>query len=112
MDYYIIPDSVMEIIEYYAEENVLSNNLSYQKYDILKTLDTKKIHTNENSTIDKFIEVFQYALEDLEGESYDEEEGMEDRENLYEILDALHKRKKAIQDIMDDVLKRREDCCY
>ncbi len=111
MSYYTIPATVIESIQYYAEENVLANNISYQEYDLLKTLDVNQIHTNEKNVIDKFVTIFQSALQDLEGESFDEEAGLEDRDNLYEMIDALHKRKKAIQDITYDVLKRREECC-
>ena len=111
MNYYIIPETIMENIQYYAEEDVLVNNISYQEYDLLKTLDVNHIHTNKKNVIDKFVSIFQSALQDLEGESFDEEAGLEDRENLYEMIEALNKRKKAIQDITLDVLKRREECC-
>ena len=103
MNYYIIPATIMESIKYYAEEDVLANNISYQEYDLLKTLDVTHIHTNEKNVIDKFVSIFQSALKNLEGE--------EDRDNLYEMIEALNKRKKAIQDITLDVLKRREECC-
>lgn len=111
MNYYIIPESIMDSIHYYAEENVLVNNISYQEYDLLKTLDVNHIHTNEKNAIDKFVVIFQSALQNLEGESFDEEVGLKDRDKLYEMIDALNKRKKAIQDITYDVLKRREECC-
>jgi hypothetical protein len=111
MNYYTIPVRIMESIKYYAQEDVLANNISYQEYDLLKTLDVTHIHTNEKNVIDKFVSIFQSALQDLEGESFDEEAGLEDRDNLYEIIEALNMRKKAIQDITLDVLKRREECC-
>ena len=111
MNYYTIPVRIMESIKYYAQEDVLANNISYQEYDLLKTLDVTHIHTNEKTVIDKFVSIFQSALQDLEGESFDEEAGLEDRDNLYEIIEALNMRKKAIQDITLDVLKRREECC-
>lgn len=101
----------MESIKYYAEEDVLKNNISFEELDLLKSLDVDNIHTNKNNVIDKFVSIFQSALQDLEGESFDEEGGLEDRENLYEMIEALNKRKKAIQDITTDVLKRREECC-
>jgi len=111
MSYYTIPATIMESIKYYAEEDVLANNISYQEYDLLKTLDVTHIHTNEKNVINKFMSIFQNALQDLEGESFDEEAGLEDRDNLNEMIEALNKRKKAIQDITVDVLKRREECC-
>lgn len=111
MSYYIIPARIMENIQYYAEEDVLSNNLSNQEYDLLKTLIVDQIHTNDKNVIDKFVAIFQSALQDLEGESFDEEGGLTDRDNLHEMIDALKKRKKAIQDITIDVLKRHEECC-
>lgn len=111
MNYYTIPATIIESIKYYAQEDVLANNISSQEYDLLKTLDVTHIHTNEKNVIDKFMSIFQSALQDLEGESFDEEAGLEDRDNLYEMIEALNKRKKAIQDITLDVLKRREECC-
>lgn len=111
MNYYTIPATIMEFIKYYAEEDVLANNISYQEYDLLKTLDVNQIHTNEKNVIDKFMSIFQSALQDLEGESFDEEADIDDIDNLYEMIEALNKRKKAIQDITLDVLKRREECC-
>ena len=111
MSYYTIYTRIMESIKYYAEEDVLVNNISYQEYDLLKTLDVNQIHTNEKNVIDNFVSIFQSALQDLEGESFDEEAGLEDRDNLYEMIEALNKRKKAIKDITLDVLKRREECC-
>ena len=111
MNYYTIPASIMESIKYYAEEDVLENNISSEEYDKLKTLNVNHIHTNKKDVIDDFVEIFQSALRDLEGESFDEEAGLEDRDNLYEMIEALKKRKKAIQDITLDVLKRREECC-
>ena len=111
MSYYTIYTRIMESIKYYAEEEILLNNISHQEYKLLKTLDVDHIHTNKNNVIDKFVAIFQSALQDLEGESFDEEAGLEDRDNLYEMIDALNMRKKAIQDITLDVLKRREDCC-
>lgn len=111
MNYYVIPVSIMENIQYYVEEDVLKNNISFQEYGLLKNLNVDNIHTNENNVIDKFVVIFTSALQNLEGESFDEEEGLEDRENLHEIIEALQKRKKAIKDITFDVLKRREECC-
>lgn len=110
MSYYTIPDSIIDNIKYYAEEDVLVNNISFYENDLLKTLDVDHIHANKNNVIDKFISIFQSALQNLEGESFDEEAGLEDRDNLYEITDALNKRKKQIQSIMNEVLKRREEC--
>ena len=111
MNYYTIPARTMQSIRYYAEENILTNNISYQDNELLKSISVDQIHTNENNAIDKFVVIFQNALQDLEGESFDEEEGLEDRDSLYEMIEALKKRKKAIQDITNDVLKRREECC-
>jgi len=110
MNYYTIPATIMESIQYYAQEDVLANNISFQDYNLLKTLDVNQIHTNEKNVIDKFVSIFESALQDLEGESFDKE-AVEDRDNLYEMIEALNKRKKAIQDITLDVLKRREECC-
>lgn len=108
MNYYTIPVTIMKSIKYYTEEDVLTKKISYQQYVLLKTLDVNQIHTNEKNVIDKFVGIFQSALQDLEGE---EEEGLEDRANLNEMIGALIKRNKAIQDITNDVLKRREECC-
>lgn len=109
--YYVIPTSVMENIAYYSTENVLSGNLSIEDYESIHDLNIEEIHTNKNGVLEKFLRIFQNALMDLEGESYKEEQGFEDRNNLYEIIDALKKRKQAIYNITIDVLKRREECC-
>ena len=102
----------MENIAYYAKEDALSGNLSIDDYDLIHELDIDEIHSNKNGVLEKFLRIFQNVIMDLEGESYNEEEGFEDRCNIYEIIDALKKRKQAINDITIDVLKRREECCY
>jgi hypothetical protein len=112
MHYYTIPINIIKNINFYTnEENALINFISHKEYTLLKTLDVDQIHTNEKNVIDMFVLIFQSALHDLEGESFDEEAGLEDRDNLYEIIEALNKRKMAIQSITYDVLKRREECC-
>ena len=97
-DYYVISPSIMENIAFYTRK--LSNNLSYNK---LQNLNVNDIHTNKGNAIDMFIDIFKDALE--------EEKEEEDRDNLSEIVDALDKRKRTIQQIKYDVLKRREECC-
>ena len=109
--YYVIPNDIMENIAYYATEDVLSGNLSIVDYENIHNLRVEEIHSNKNNVIEKFLEIFQNALYDLEGESFDEEQGLEDRVNIYEIIEALKKRKQAIYDITIDVLKKREECC-
>ena len=106
MNYYIIPVKIMDRIKYYAEEGVLTSNISFQESELLKTLNVEQIHTNENNVIDKILKIFQSALQDFEKKG-----GLEDRDTLCDIIEALNKRKEAIQSITNDVLKRREDCC-
>lgn len=112
MNYYSIPDTIMSNIQYYCEGDALSDNILKSELVLLNTLPIDKIHTNEDNVIERFLEIFQNAFKDLHGESFDDEGGLEDRDNLYEIIEALINRNQAIRDITYDVLKRREDCCY
>ena len=96
-EYYVISSSIMENIAFYTRK--LSSNLCYKK---LHSLNVNDIHTNQGNVIDVFMDIFKNALEEQEEEDLD---------NLYEIIDALDKRKQTIQQINYDVLKRREECC-
>lgn len=114
--YYTIPDFMMEDIKFYVEEyKYMDCIISKEEYDLLKTLDINKIHINENSVIDKFVAIFQNAYKYLEQSQYDEVdelgEEIPDVRIMKHLVDALNKRKKAIQDITNDVLKKREECC-
>lgn len=111
MSYYIIPEDLMDAILYFIQEDILSGNLDYRDNERLKTLNVEDIHANKNDAIENFIGIFSRALENLEGESYDEEEGLENRELLHKIIESLNKRKDAINKIVIDVLKNRENCC-
>jgi hypothetical protein len=114
--YYTIPDFMMEDIKFYVEKyQYMDCIISKEEYDLLKTLDINKIHTNENNVIDKFVAIFQNAYKYLEQSQYDEVdelgEEIPDVRIMKHLVDALNNRKKAIQDITNDVLKKREDCC-
>ena len=88
MNYYVIPASIMESISYYIKES--SDDLNMDD-----------IHFGRNGAIDTFMRIFKNLLD---GE-------LETREEIHDILDALNKRKQAIQDITNDVMKRREEGC-
>ena len=101
----------MESIQYYAQEDGLKFIISCLEYKKLKTLDVDHIHSNKNNVIEKFVAIFEKVLKDLEDETSENYGLANDVANLSEIIDALKKREKAIQDITLDVLKRREECC-
>lgn len=96
MSYYIIPDRVMKNIDYYVEKGI-NDNISFQDNELLKTLNVDLIHFNEDNIIDKFMEIFQHALQNEEN-----------NDELHEIIEALKQRKSAVQTIIMDVLKKSE----
>jgi hypothetical protein len=112
MSYYVIPLEVIQNISHLICENLLDNYLSAEDLGKLRTLNADQIHSNKDDVIDEYERLFGNAVQELESTSDHEEEPHFDiLDNLYEIQEALKKRKEAIKHITMDVLRKREECC-
>ena len=102
--YYVVPDRIMKLVSFYTNCDDLALYMTPEEFILFRKLNPNDIHFNCNNIIDEYCRIFRIILDEIQGPTYSSKNG------IVETIVALEKRKRTINDIENEVLKKYEMC--